>query len=96
VTFGVTSIPFLLGVVIHFHLERCLAESDQNEWYDRDFFKQLTKSFDVDNCVMSLPDYNTLRLFMEKAMEVFAKAKFELRGWEYTDPALEDSCRTAI
>ena len=59
-------------------------------------FEKLRKSFYVDNCVTSLSDYNTLRLFMDKASEVFAKTKFQLRGWEYTDPALEDSCRTAV
>ena len=80
VTFGVTSSPFLLGAVIYFHLERYLVESDQNECYDRDFFEKLRKSFCVDNCVTSLPDCNKLRLFTEKAMEMFAKAKFELRG----------------
>ena len=56
VTFGVTSSSFLLSAVIDFHLERCLAESDQYEWYDRDFFEKLRKSFYVDNCATSLPD----------------------------------------
>ena len=44
VTFGVTSSPFLLGAVIDFHLERCLAESDQNEWYDI-FLRSLGRAF---------------------------------------------------
>jgi hypothetical protein len=90
VTFGVTSSPFLLGAVIDYHLERCLAESDQNEWYGGDFFDKLRKSFYVDNCVTSLPDYSALRLFIETSTEVFAKAKFELRGWENTDPDLKN------
>jgi len=79
--FGVTSSPFLLGAVIDFHLKRCIVESEQTEWHDRDIIKKLRKSFYVDNCVTSLPDHNTLRLFMKKATEVFAGAKFELRGW---------------
>ena len=60
------------------------------------FLISLRKSFYVNNCVMSLPDYSALRLFIEKLTEVFAKAKFELRGWEHTDPDSEDSSRTAI
>ena len=43
-----------------------------------------------------MPDYSALRLFIEKSTEVFAKAKFELRGWKFTDPDLEDSSRTAV
>jgi len=96
VAFGVTSSPFLLGAMIDFHLKRCLAESEQNEWYDRDLIEKLRKSFYVDNCVASLPDYSALRLFMEKATGVCAGAKFELRGWEYTDPDLEGPSCTAV
>jgi hypothetical protein len=33
---------------------------------------------------------------MEKATEVFAGAKFELRGWEYSDPDLEGPANTAV
>jgi len=50
VAFGVTSSPFLLGAVIDFHLKRCLAESEQNEWYERDLIEKLKKSFYVNNC----------------------------------------------
>jgi len=96
VAFGVTSSPFLLGAVIDFHLKRCLAESEQNEWYNRDIIEKLRKNFYVDNCVTSLPDYNALRLFIEQVTEVFAGAKFELRGWEYTDPDLEGPANTAV
>jgi len=96
VAFGVTSSPFLLGAVIDFHLKRCIVESEQNEWLDRDIIEKLRKSFYIDNCVTSLPDHNALRLFMKKATEVFADAKFELRGWEYSDPDLEGPANTAV
>jgi len=96
VKFGVTSSPFLLDAVIDLHLKRFLAESEQNEWHDRDLIEKLRNSFYVDNCVTSLPDYNALRLFMEKETGVFAGAKFELRGWEYTDPDLEGPSCTAV
>ena len=33
---------------------------------------------------------------MKKATEVFAGAKFELRGWEYSDPDLEGPANTAV
>ena len=33
---------------------------------------------------------------MKKATEVFADAKFELRGWEYSDPDLEGPANTAV
>jgi len=61
-----------------------------------DLTEKLRKSCYVDNCVTSLPDYNALHLFMEKATEVFAGAKFELRVWEYTDPDLEGPSCTAV
>ena len=95
VAFGVTSSPFLLGAVIDFHLKRCIVEAEQNEWLDRDIIEKLRKSFYIDNCVTSLPDHNALRLLMKKATEVFADAKFELRGWEYSDPDLEGPANTA-
>jgi hypothetical protein len=61
-----------------------------------DLIEKLRKSFYVDNCVTSLPDYNALCLFMEKASEVFAGVKFELTGWEYTDPDVESPSCTAV
>jgi hypothetical protein len=33
---------------------------------------------------------------MEKATDVFAGAKFELRGWEYIDPDLEGPSCTVV
>ena len=63
---------------------------------DRDLIEKLRKSFNVNNCVTSVPDYNALRLFMEKATEEFADAKFELRVWEHTDPDLESPPCTAV
>jgi hypothetical protein len=96
VAFGVTSSPFLLGAVIDFHLKRCVVESQQNEWHERDTVEKLRKSFYVDSCVTSVPDHSALRLFMDTATEVFAGAKFELRGWEYSDPDVEGPADTAV
>jgi hypothetical protein len=96
VAFGVTSSPFLLGAVIDFHLKRCIVEPEQSEWHDRGIVEKLRKSFYVDNCVTSVPDHNALHLFMKEATEVFAGAKFELRGWEHSDPDIEGLADTAV
>jgi hypothetical protein len=96
VAFGVTSSPFLLGAVIEFHLKKCIVESEQCGGHDRDIIEKLRKSFYVGNCVTSFADHHALRLFMEKATEVFAGAKFELRGWEYSDPDLSGPANIAV
>jgi len=63
---------------------------------DRDLIEKLRKSFNVNNCVTSVPDYSALRLFKNKATELFAGAKFILRGWEHTNPDLEGPSCTAL
>jgi hypothetical protein len=35
-------------------------------------------------------------LFIKEASLVFAEAKFDLRGWEYSDPSLENHANTVV
>jgi hypothetical protein len=54
------------------------------------------KSFYVDNCVTSVENDKELRLFVKEASRVFAEAKFYLRGWEYSEPSLENHTNTVV
>lgn len=94
VVFGVTSSPFLLGAVIDFHL-KCF-ESRGDEMYSTATIKKLRKSFYVDNCVTSLQSAADLHCFQEEATKIFRQAKFDLRGWEYSDSNLTDKTATPV
>ena len=73
VPFGLTCSPFLLGATLHYHFEKL---SDQLETK-----AQLLQSFYVDNCVTSLDDIKSYKTFVEQAIEILKKGKFDLRGW---------------
>jgi len=90
VAFGVTSSPFLLGAVIDFHLKKYSEGSEETTEYTRSTTENLRKSLYVDNCATSLENERELHLFIKEASLVFWEDKFDLRGWEYSDPSLED------
>jgi hypothetical protein len=95
VAFGVTSSPFLLGAVIDFNLKKYSEGSEKTTEYTRSTIETLRKRLYVDNCVTSVENEKELCLFIE-ALLVFAEAKFELRGWEYSDPSLENHANTVM
>ncbi|XP_030762166.1 uncharacterized protein LOC115886979 [Sitophilus oryzae] len=87
VVFGVTSSPFLLAATINHHL--LLEIKKYNEGtsvFDYSILTTLAKCFYVDNCVTSVPDLETLQNFIRQSSMVLAQAKFELRGWEFSNP----------
>ena len=79
VVFGVNCSPFLLGAVIEHHL-------NQNKVRFTDLFIiQLQQSLYVDNCVTSVSNVEDYENFKQKATELMAEAKMELRQWECTE-----------
>ncbi|KAJ8976806.1 hypothetical protein NQ317_018465 [Molorchus minor] len=83
VVFGVTCSPFLLGATIEHHLLNNLEKCSEDQTSSQ-IITQLNKSFYVDNCVTSVNDKESLKHFIEEATAVMAKAKFDLRGWEFS------------
>ncbi|KAJ8948594.1 hypothetical protein NQ318_007598 [Aromia moschata] len=59
--------------------------------YARDVIQKLSKSFYVDNCVISVSDMEALEKFIKQPYLLTEEAKFGLRGWEYTNPKREDT-----
>jgi len=96
VAFGVTNSPFLLGAVIDLHLKKYIEGSEETTEYTRDVTEKLRKSFYDDNCVTSVENEKELHLFIKEASLVFAEAKFDLRGLEYSDPSLENPTNTEV
>jgi hypothetical protein len=96
VEFSVTSSPFLLGAIIDLHLKKYSEGSKETTEYTRDIIEKLRKSFYVDNCVTSVENERELCLFIKGASLVFTEAKFNLRGWEYSDPSLENPTNTVV
>lgn len=85
VVFGVNCSPFLLGATIDFHLSQCLKNcSVAGSQYSRATIEKLAKSFYVDNCVTSVPNYDYRDKFIRESVNAMAEAKFELRGWEFS------------
>lgn len=89
--FGLNSSPFLLGATIEYHLSQALEKSVlPGAPYTGDVIQYLSKSFYVDNCVASVSSKESLKKFIKQSCLLLDQAKFELRGWEYTDPSRED------
>ncbi|GFV73920.1 integrase catalytic domain-containing protein [Trichonephila clavipes] len=44
-------------------------------------------SFYVDNCLASVQTQSELDRFIDVAMEIMAERKFDLRGWEHSNPS---------
>ncbi|KAJ8977402.1 hypothetical protein NQ317_003183 [Molorchus minor] len=83
VVFGVTSSPFLLGATIQHHLSEKLKLCTP---YSQETILRLSKSFYVDNCVTSVSTEDILEQFILESSMLMAEAKFDLRGWESTQP----------
>ncbi|KAJ8894807.1 hypothetical protein PR048_000114 [Dryococelus australis] len=89
--FGVTSSSFMLVAVIEDHLDIVLrdCECGQNA-YSKETTTRLQKSFYVNNFV-TRDKQDELHKFMEEFTDIFHEAKFKLRGWEHTSPAVDNS-----
>ena len=96
VAFGVTNSPLLLVAVIDVYLKKYIEGSEETTEYTSDIIEKVRKSFYVDNCVNSVEKENELHLFIKEASLVFAEAKFDLRGWKFSDPSLENSTNTVV
>ncbi|GFT26526.1 CCHC-type domain-containing protein [Trichonephila clavipes] len=87
VVFGVSSSPFLLGSTIQYHLEKKLEEAKQGRRkYPERIVQKLISSFYVDNCLASVQIQSELDRFIDVAKEIMAERKFDLRGWEHSNP----------
>ena len=87
VVFGVCSSPFILAAVIKLHLEKILKNLKNDlpiDFTERNIVK-LLDSFYVDNCVTSVNSTDQLDSFMSEAKRAMESAKFDLRGWEYSN-----------
>ena len=82
VVFGVNCSRFLLGATIEHHLQKALESTSSSEISD--FIKKLQASFYVDNCVTSVQSAEEKAHFQREAVEIMQRAKFDLRGWEFT------------
>ena len=88
VVFGVSCSPFLLAATIRYHLEMKLGEATHgNKRYPEDIVRQLSNSFYVDNCLISVKTETELKQFIKVATEIMAERKFDIRGWEFTNPS---------
>jgi len=96
VAFGVNTSPFLLGAVIDFHLKKYSEGSEESTEYTGITTGKLRKSLYVDNCITSVENERELRLFIKEASLVFSEAKFDLKGWEHSDPSLEKHNSTVV
>ncbi|GFY38640.1 integrase catalytic domain-containing protein [Trichonephila inaurata madagascariensis] len=87
VVFGVSSSPFLLGSTIQYHLEKKLEEKQGLGKYPECIVQKLRNSFYVDNCLASVQTKSELDRFIDAATKIVAERKFELRGWEHSNPS---------
>ena len=82
--------------LIDFHLKKYSEGSEETAEYTISTIEKLRKSFYVDKCVTRVENDKELRLFVKKVSLVFAETKFDLRGWEYSDPSLENHANTVV
>ncbi|UYV79296.1 hypothetical protein LAZ67_17001982 [Cordylochernes scorpioides] len=76
VVFGVTCSPHLLGAVILHHLKGVSSEFGALP-------QKLMECLYIDNCVTSVDTEAELVDLVEKSTEIFAKAKMDLRMWQF-------------
>ncbi|UYV63047.1 hypothetical protein LAZ67_2002938 [Cordylochernes scorpioides] len=76
VVFGVTCSPYLLGAVILHHLKGVSSEFVALP-------QKLMECLYIDNCVTSVDTEAELVDLVEKSTEIFAKAKMDLRMWQF-------------
>ncbi|GFX64357.1 integrase catalytic domain-containing protein [Trichonephila clavipes] len=87
VVFGVSSSPFLLGSTIQYYLEKKLEAKQGRGKYPECIVQNLMSSFYVDNCLASVQNQSELDRFIDVATEIMAERKFDLRGWEHSNPS---------
>ncbi|UYV82365.1 hypothetical protein LAZ67_21001798 [Cordylochernes scorpioides] len=76
VVFGVTCSPYLLGAVILHHLKGVSSEFGALP-------QKLMECLYIDNCVTSVDTEAESVDLVEKSTEIFAKAKMDLRMWQF-------------
>ncbi|UYV76691.1 hypothetical protein LAZ67_14001775 [Cordylochernes scorpioides] len=76
VVFGVTCSPYLLGAVILHHLKGVSSEFGALP-------QKLMECLYIDKCVTSVNTEAELVDLVEKSTEIFAKAKMDLRMWQF-------------
>ncbi|UYV61002.1 hypothetical protein LAZ67_1003055 [Cordylochernes scorpioides] len=76
VVFGVTCSPYLLGAVILHHLKGVSSEFGALP-------QKLMECLYIDNCVTSVDTEAELVDLVEKSTEIFARAKMDLRMWQF-------------
>ena len=81
--FGLAQSPFLLGGTIEQHLENCKDEYG-------DFVAEIKASLYVDDVITGGNKLEEVAELKEKAIEIFAKAKFQLHKWHSNKMELED------
>ena len=82
--------------LIDFHLKKYSEGSEETTEYTISTIEKFRKSFYVNNCVTSVENDKELCVFVKESSLVFAEAKFDLRGWEYSDPSLENHANTVV
>ncbi|XP_043496428.1 uncharacterized protein LOC122520404 [Polistes fuscatus] len=89
VVFVVSSSPFILGAIIHKHLNDLIHQTGSHK-FTTSIILQLLQSFYVDNSVTSVNTRDQLIQFMTESTAMMKLASFDLRGWEYNgDKTLE-------
>ncbi|GFS89839.1 integrase catalytic domain-containing protein [Trichonephila clavipes] len=89
--------PFLLGSTIQYYLEKKLEEAKQGRGkYPECIVQKLMSSFYMDNCLASVQTQLELDRFINVATEIMAERKFDLRGWEHSNPSVPIASPTNI
>ncbi|GFV93924.1 integrase catalytic domain-containing protein [Trichonephila clavipes] len=87
VVFGVSSSTFLLESTIQYHLEKKLEAKQDRGKYPECIVQKLMSSFYVDSCLARVQTQSELDRFIHVAIEIMAERKFDLRGWEHSNPS---------
>ncbi|CAB0002727.1 unnamed protein product, partial [Nesidiocoris tenuis] len=93
--FGATCSPFHLAAVIN-HLLDEYTRKDIQPFTFTNTISILKKSFYVDNCVTSSPNEQEVDKFVSEAQAIFSKSKFDLRGWEVSNPSLATVSNSSV
>ncbi|UYV63118.1 hypothetical protein LAZ67_2003185, partial [Cordylochernes scorpioides] len=89
VVFGLTSSPFLLAATIKYHLSL-------PQFQDNRCAELLSRSFYVDNCILSLSSTHDLKKCIKESSDIMMQAKFELRDWMWNEPGITEQDPASI